>query len=127
VKRVALLLCSGVVLLGVSPAAVAADRLSGSFRTRIASGQLAGTWVIKFSHGNFRVSYRGDSVVRGKYRVSGRRVRLTDKSGRLACRGSGTYRFRRSGRGLDFTRVSERLPVCAGRATVLAQHFVKIG
>jgi hypothetical protein len=122
-KRIAVVLVSSVVLLGVAPAADAAG-LSGSFRTRIASGQFAGAWVIKFSHGNFKVSYRGNPVVRGTYKVSGHRVRLTDRSGPAACSGTGTYRFRRSGRGLDFRHIGG---TCSGRDTVLSHHFVKVG
>jgi hypothetical protein len=119
----AVLICASV--------ATASGTLSGTYQTRIGAkplgGQLKGTWAIKFSHGNYKVSQGGTAVVHGKYTISGSKVSLGHESGPAACPGTGTYRFHLSAKKLTFTRVSDGTAACAGRAAVLAGRFTKVG
>jgi hypothetical protein len=117
-------------VLALSAVASASGTLSGSYRTRIGAkplgGQLEGTWTIKFSHGNYKVSLGSRTAVKGKYTISGSTVRLGQETGPLACSSTGTYRYRISGSTLKFTRVSDGSSACAGRAAVLAGSFTKV-
>jgi hypothetical protein len=117
-------------VLALSAVASASGTLSGSYRTKIGAkplgGQLKGTWTIKFSHGNYKVSVGSRVAVKGKYTISGSTVKLGHESGPLACPSTGTYKYRISGAKLTFTRVSDGSSACAGRAAVLAGHFTKV-
>jgi opacity protein-like surface antigen len=129
-KRLAVVAVLLAMLIMASVAA-AAGTLSGTYQAKIGAqplgGKLKGTWTIKFSHGNYKVSDNGTAVVKGKYTISGAKVTLGHESGPAACPGSGTYTFKLSGKKLTFTRVNDGTAACAGRATVLAGHFTKIG
>jgi hypothetical protein len=120
-----------LALLALTSVASAAGSLGGTYQTKIGAkplgGQLKGTWTIKFSHGNYKVSQGGTAVVHGKYTISGSKVSLGHESGPASCPGTGTYSFHASGKKLTFTRVSDDTAACAGRAAVLAGHFTKIG
>lgn len=124
-KRFAVLITLFALLAGASGAS-AAGGLSGTFKTRIGgSGQLAGAWTIKFSHGNYKVTDNGTAVVRGKYTVSGSKLTMTDTGGPASCRPTGRYTFARSGNTLKFTNTGDRNAACAGRAAVLSHTFTK--
>jgi hypothetical protein len=120
-----------LAMLAAASVASAAGTLSGTYQTKIGAkplgGRLKGTWTIKFSHGNYKVSDNGTAVVHGKYTISHGKLTLAHESGPAACPGSGTYTFKLSGKKLTFTRVSDGSAACTGRATVLAGHFTKVG
>jgi hypothetical protein len=124
-KRFAIVLTLLALLTMASVASAAG--LSGTYKTKIGgSGQLAGTWTIKFSHGNYKVTENGTAVVRGSYTVSGSKLTMHDKSGPAACSPAGKYTFSRSGKKLKFTNTGDRSSTCAGRAAVLAHTFTKV-
>jgi hypothetical protein len=123
-KRFAIVTAVLALLLGAASASAAG--LSGTYTTVIkGSGALAGTWSIKFSHGNYRVIENGKTVVRGTYTASGPKLIMKDKSGVAACRPTGRYRFSRSGRKLRFQNTGDHSAACAGRAAVLRHTFTK--
>jgi hypothetical protein len=128
-KRLAILTML-LAMMAMSSVAAAAGTLSGTYQTKIGAkplgGQLKGTWTIKFSHGNYKVSENGATMVRGKYTISHGKLSLGHESGKAACPGTGTYTYKISGKKLKFTRVSDGTAPCAGRAAVLAGHFTKI-
>jgi hypothetical protein len=86
---------------------------------------MKGTWTIAFKSGRYTVTDNGTTVIHGTYKISGDDVRLGHERGKDACPATGTYAFRRTGRTLKLTRVSDSNPNCTGRATVLASTFTK--
>ena len=113
-----------LALLAVTASAYAAG-LSGTYKTKITGSNLAGAWAIKFSHGNYKVTDNGQTVVRGKYTVSGSKLSMKDTGGPLACSATGHYTFSRSGSKLKFKNTGDRSSGCAGRAAVLSHTFTK--
>ncbi|MCW2995407.1 MAG: hypothetical protein JWQ18_2902 [Conexibacter sp.] len=124
-KRLAVAATVLLATLSLTAAAADAAALSGTYQTKL-GGQLKGTWTIKFSHGNYKVSDNGKALVRGTYTISGSTIKLGHERGPLACSSTGTYRFKLSGSQLRFTRVSDGAASCAGRAAVLKGHFTKV-
>ena len=128
-KRLAVAVLLALLLL--SSVAVASTTLSGTYQTKIGAkplgGQLKGTWTIKFSHGNYKVSKDGTVAVTGKYTIKGNRVSLGHEHGPAACPSTGTYTYKVGGSHLQFTRISDGTEACAGRAAVLSGHFTKLG
>jgi hypothetical protein len=125
-KRFAIVTVLLALLVGATAGTASAASLSGTFTTTIhGSGALAGTWSIKFSHGNYKVIDNGRTVVRGTYTASGPKLVMKDTSGVAACRPTGRYTFSRSGRKLKLHNTGDRSAACAGRATVLSHTFTK--
>jgi hypothetical protein len=125
-KRFAIVTVLLALLVGATAGTASAASLSGTFTTTIhGSGALAGTWSIKFSHGNYKVIDNGRTVVRGRYATSGPQLTMRDTSGVAACRPTGHYTFSRSGRKLRFKNTGDRSAACSGRAGVLAHTFTK--
>ena len=81
----------------------------------------SGEYTIVFADkGQFRVLSGEELVVEGEYKVKGDQLMLTDKSGRLACKGEGmaaaTYGWKYEGEMLTLTKVEDN---CAGRSAGL--------
>jgi hypothetical protein len=114
-----------VAMLALSSAALASGTLAGKYTTSIKSpAQLKGTWVLKFAKsGNYTVD-NGQLLIRGRYSTNGSRITFGHESGDGACAKSGTYTWKKTGRTLKFTRVSES-PACSGRSGVLAHTFTQ--
>jgi len=99
-----------VISMIVVPLAVAAPTFpAGKYK--------AGEISIQFdTHGNVKVSQGDRALVDGKYTANGDQIRLTDESGPMACakgEESGTYRWKREGDTLTFSKVEDR---CDGRS-----------
>ncbi|WP_027004665.1 hypothetical protein [Conexibacter woesei] len=125
-KRFATVTALLALLLAATAGTASAASLNGTFTTTIhGSSSLAGTWSIKFSHGNYKVIDNGRTVVRGKYTTSGNRLTMRDTSGVAACRPTGRYTFSRSGSKLHFKNTGDRTTACMGRALVLSKTFTR--
>ena len=127
-KRLALGVVVAASLAASSTALAAAP--NGTYKTRITSGALGGAlkgpWTIAIKSGAYTVTDNGSTVIHGKYTVVGTKITFTDKTGKDACPGSGTYTFKLSGQNLKFTRVSDSSANCAGRRVVLAGSFTHV-
>ena len=119
------------VVLLLAATALAAAALHGTYKTTITGtalgGAVNGKWTINFASPNYTVTDAGAVVIRGKYSTSGSKITFTDKSGKDACPTPGIYTFKLNGSKLKFTRVTDSFAKCAGRETVLAGSFTKVG
>jgi hypothetical protein len=124
--RVAVAALSFTAVLALSSVALANGTLAGSYTTKITSPPaLKGTWGLKFAKaGAYAVVDDGHILVRGKYSTSGSKITLGHETGDGACSGTGTYTWRKSGKTLTFTRVSDSA-ACSGRRGVLAHRFTQ--
>jgi hypothetical protein len=85
---------------------------------------LKGTWVLNFMKGGkYAISDNGAVVVRGHF-TSTSRVYLSNETGPAACPQLGVYAWKRTGKTLKFTKVSDP---CAGRSAVLKLAFTATG
>ena len=114
-----------VATLAVSSVALAGGSLAGRYTTSIRRpAQFKGTWVLKFAKGGTYTVTNGQVLIRGRYSTNGSRITFGHETGDGACAKSGTYTWKKTGRTLKFTRVSES-PVCDGRSGVLAHTFTQ--
>jgi hypothetical protein len=114
-----------IAMLALSSVALASGTLAGKYTTSIKSpAQFKGTWVLKFAKGGHYTVDNGQLLIRGRYSTNGSRITFGHESGEGACAKSGTYTWKKTGRTLKFTRVSDS-PLCSGRAGVLAHTFTQ--
>jgi hypothetical protein len=131
-RRRGLAVVAGVVVtlapLALSPSALAAGPLSGKYQTRIASGQLKGTWTISFvPNGTYTVKRPFPGLVRGKDTFSGSTVTFNHEgtSPDGTCNQKpGKYRFTVTGKTLKLTLISDS---CVGRRAVLSHKLTNVG
>jgi len=120
-RRTVLAFAVATALTFVAVAAAAAP--SGTYTTKVPSGQLKGTWTLKFSSGGaYTTSFKGGVIAKGKATVSGSKITFAHETGPGACTKAGRYSFKTSGKTLKLTRISD---TCDGRPTVLARTFTK--
>jgi hypothetical protein len=85
---------------------------------------LKGTWVLNFMKGGkYAITDNGAVVVRGHF-TSTSKIYLSHETGPAACPQPGVYSWKRTGKTLKFTKVSDP---CAGRSTVLKLAFTATG
>jgi hypothetical protein len=115
-----------VATLALSSLALAGGTLAGKYKTTIKSpGQFKGTWVLNLAKGGtYTVVDNGQLLIRGRYATTGSRITFGHETGSGACAKSGTYAWKKTGKTLKFTRVSES-PLCSGRSGVLAHTFTQ--
>ena len=114
-----------VAMLALSSVALASGTVTGTYTTSIKSpAQFKGTWVLKFAKGGNYTVDNGQLLIRGRYSTNGSRITFGHETGDGACAKSGTYTWKKTGRTLKFTRVSES-PICSGRSGVLAHAFTQ--
>lgn len=119
------LAASLVAMLALSSVALASGTLAGKYTTSIKTpAQFKGTWVLTFAKGGTYTVDNGHLLIRGRYSTNGSRITFGHETGDGACAKSGTYTWKKTGRTLKFTRVSES-PVCSGRSGVLAHTFTQ--
>ena len=119
------LAASLVAMLALSSVALASATLAGKYTTSIKSpAQFKGTWVLTFAKGGTYTVDNGQLLIRGRYSTNGSRITFGHETGDGACAKSGTYTWKKTGRTLKFTRVSES-PVCRGRSGVLSHTFTQ--
>jgi hypothetical protein len=73
----------------------------------------------------YTVANNGQIFVRGKYAVTGSKITFGHESGQGACPKTGKYTWKKSGKTLKFSRLSDA-PVCSGRSGVLARTFTQL-
>ena len=109
------LAASLVAMLALSSVALATGSLAGKYTTSIKSpAQFKGTWVLNLAKGGTYTVDNGQLLIRGMYSTNGSRITLGHETGDGACAKSGTYTWKKTGKTLKFTRVSES-PVCSIR------------
>jgi hypothetical protein len=116
-----------VVVLALSSVALASGTLAGKYATTIKSpAEFKGNWVLNLAKGGtYTVANNGQIFVRGKYAVTGSKITFGHESGQGACPKTGKYTWKKSGKTLKFTRLSDA-PVCSGRSGVLARTFTQL-
>ena len=97
----------------------------GKYRTTVKTpARLKGVWVLDFlKGGKYTIADNGAVVVRGHF-TSTSRIYLSGETGPAACSQFGVYSWKRVGKILRFTRISDS---CAGRAAVLGLPFTATG
>ena len=114
-----------VAALALSSVALAGGTLAGKYKTTIKSpAQFKGTWILTLTKRGAYVVDNGQILIRGRYSTTGSRITFGHETGDGACAKSGTYTWKKTGKTLKFTRVSES-PVCSGRSGVLAHTFTE--
>jgi hypothetical protein len=122
-RRLALV-CSLIGVLAMPSGALAANLPLGKYTANVKTpARLKGTWVLNFAkNGTYSITDNGAVVVRGHF-TSTARIYLSRETGPAACSQFGVYSWKRAGKTLTLTRVSDS---CAGRATVLGHAFKAI-
>ena len=97
----------------------------GKYTTNVkAPARLKGIWVLDFvKGGKYTISDNGAVVVRGHFQSTSR-IYLSGETGPAACPQFGVYSWKRTGKTLKFTKISDS---CAGRAVVLGLPFTATG
>ena len=97
----------------------------GKYTTTVKTpARLKGTWVLNFMKGGkYTITDNGAVVVHGHF-TSTSRIYLSNETGPAACPQFGVYAWKRVGKTLKFTKVSDP---CAGRAAVLSLPFTATG
>ena len=108
-----------------SSLALAAGTLNGKYATTIKTPpDLKGTWVLNLQQGGtYTVALNGKALARGTYSATATTITLREPAAN-GCGGTGKYTWRKSGKRLTFTRITES-PRCAARAGVLVRTFVQ--
>jgi hypothetical protein len=93
----------------------------GKYTTSVKTpARLKGIWVLNFMQGGkYTITDNGVVVVRGHF-TSTSRIYLSNETGPAACTQFGVYAWKRAGKTLRFTKVSDP---CVGRAAVLGHPF----
>jgi hypothetical protein len=120
------LAAAAILALAVSSVAIASGGVVGTYTTTVKNpAQVKGKWMLALAKGgSFTVALNGEIVARGRYSATPRRITFGPERG-SACRGSGTYGWRKSGKTMTFTRKREAVS-CQGRAAVLAHPFRQV-
>jgi hypothetical protein len=127
-QRLTLLLAMAVAL-ALPSIALGAGTLTGKYTTKITTaGQFKGTWTLTFMKaGTYTVAFKGATLVNGKYTTSGSNVTLGHEKGPASCVPTGKYTWKRTGKTLKFTKISDSASACQGRILVLSRPFTKAG
>ena len=114
-------LASIIAALALPSVALAASSPVGTYTATIKTpAALKGTWVLSFKKGGtYAISDNGAVVVRGHF-TSTPRVSLSKETGPAACPQVGTYTWKRAGKKVTFSKVSDP---CPGRSAVLSHPF----
>jgi hypothetical protein len=120
-RRLAMLAAMAAALV-VPSLALASGPPLARYTAKIATpSQLKGTWAFTFAKdGTYTIAQGAAVVVHGHYAALGSEITLSRETGPRACSQFGDYHWKRAGKTLKFTRVSDP---CAGRALVLGHTF----
>ena len=110
-----------VLALALPSVALAGNLPLGKYTTSVKSpARLKGTWVLSFlKGGKYTISDNGAIVVRGHF-SSTSRIHFSNETGPAACPQFGAYTWKRTGKTLTLTKLSDP---CVGRAAVLSHPF----
>ena len=97
----------------------------GKYTTTVKTpARLEGIWVLNFvKGGKYTITENGAVVVHGHF-TSTSRIYFSNETGPAACAQFGVYAWKRVGKTLKFTKVSDP---CVGRAAVLGHSFTASG
>jgi hypothetical protein len=114
-----------ILALSVSPFALAAGGVAGTYTTTIKSpSELKGKWRLTLTKGGtYTATLNGEDRARGKYSATATTITLREPA-TSGCGGTGTYAWKRSGKTVTFTRRREA-PACQARAVVFAHPFTQ--
>lgn len=120
-RRLAMLAAMAAALV-VPSLALASGPPLARYTAKIATpSQLKGTWAFTFAKGGtYTIAQGGAVVVHGHYAALGSEITLSRETGPRACSQFGDYHWKRAGKTLKLTRVSDP---CTGRALVLGHTF----
>ena len=114
-----------IAMLPLSAEALASPTPTGTYTTTIKNpAAFKGTWVLNLARGGTYMVDNGQLRIRGKYTTTGTKIRFGHETGERACAKTGTYTWKKTGKTLRFSRVSES-PACPGRSGVLAHTFTR--
>ena len=115
-----------IVALGVCSVVLAAGGLVGAYTATIKSpAEIKGKWRLTLAKsGAYTVALNGDTVARGKYSATAKTITFRREMG-SACKGTGTYAWKKAGKTVRFTRIREAAS-CDGRAAVLTRRFTQV-
>jgi hypothetical protein len=121
------LIASLIASLAVPSLALADGPPAGKYTAKITTpAVLKGTWTLTFvKSGSYTIAQGGKIVVRGHDLSIGPQMQMYKETGSKACKSIGFYNFKRTGKTLTFTKLSD--PGCAGRALVLSHSFKLAG
>ena len=127
-RRLTLVLTVAIAV-ALPASALAGGALPGRYTTKITkAGQFKGTWTLTFAKaGTYTVALKGAVLVKGKYTISGAKVTLGHETGPASCSPPGKYSWKRTGKALKLTKVSDSPSACQGRIFVLAHAFTQAG
>ncbi len=125
-RKVVLLGAALVTALGLCSVSLAAGGVVGTYTTTVKNpAPVKGKWTLALAKsGSFTVALDGQIVARGRYSATPKRITFGPERGG-ACRGSGTYGWKKSGKTMTFMRKREAVS-CQGRAAVLAHPFKQV-
>jgi hypothetical protein len=123
-RRMVIAAAAAALALALPALALAADGPPpGRYTATIASpAALKGAWALTWvKNGTYTISRNGKVVVKGHDLSVGPQMQLYKETGPLACKAIGFYDFKRKGKLLTFSKLSDSS--CAGRALVLSHAF----
>jgi len=114
-----------IAVLPLSAQALASTTPAGTYTTTIKNpATFRGNWVLNLARGGTYTVDNGQFRIRGKYLTTGAKITFGHETGEGACAKTGTYTWKKTGKTLKFSRVSES-PACSGRSGVLAHAFTQ--
>ncbi len=118
--RLAILVSLAVALV-LPSLALASAPPAGTYTTKIATPpELKGTWALTFTKSaTYTITLNGKVAIRG-HSSGGTRLLFSKETGPKACPSVGTYTWKRTGKSLRFTKISD---ACVGREFVLGHVF----
>jgi hypothetical protein len=123
-RRMVIASAVAALALALSSRARAADGPPpGRYTAKITSpAALKGMWSLTWvKNGTYTITRNGKVVVKGHDLSIGRQMQLYKETGPLACKAIGFYNFKRTGKSLTFSKLSDSS--CAGRSLVLSHAF----
>jgi hypothetical protein len=122
-----MLIAAAIAALALPLPAFADGPPAGKYTAKItAPAALKGTWSLAFAKsGSYTIAQDGKVVVRGHDLSIGPQMQMYKETGPRACKSTGYYNFKRTGKTLTFSKLSD--PGCAGRALVLSHRFKLAG
>ena len=115
------ILASLAVALVLPSLALASAPPAGTYTTKIATPpELKGTWALTFTkQATYTITLNGKLAIRG-HSAGGAKLLFTKETGPKACPTVGKYTWKRTGKTLTFTKLSDP---CVGREFVLGHVF----
>jgi hypothetical protein len=127
-RRTVVAAAAAALALALPSLALAADGPPpGTYTAKITSpAALKGTWALMWvKNGTYTVTRNGKVVVKGHDLSIGPQMQLYKETGSMRCKAIGFYNFKRTGKSLTFSKLSDSS--CVARALVLSHAFKLAG